>query len=46
METIEQEQRELREHVSSLKVGMDKGTALLESFVAIQNHSPPLARPK
>ena len=44
MDNLEQENRELREEVYTLKAGMANLTALMESLVAAQNH-PPLAQP-
>ena len=37
MDNLEQEKRELREEVSTLKAGMANLTALIESLVAAQN---------
>ena len=45
MENLEQENRELREEVITLKAGMANLTALMESLVAAQNQ-PPLAQPQ
>ena len=45
MDNLEQENRELREEVSTLKVVMAHLTALMESLVAAQNQ-PPLAQPQ
>ena len=37
MEDLEQENHELREEVATLRVGMEKLTALVESLMAAQN---------
>ena len=39
MENIEQENRELREEVSTLKIGMTHLTSLVETLVAAQNQA-------
>ena len=44
MENLEQENRELREEVYALKVGIANLTTLIESLVASQNQ-PPLVPP-
>lgn len=46
METIKQEKRELREDMNSLKIGMERMTTLLESFVATQKQPPPPPHPQ
>ena len=40
MDSLEQENRELREEVSALKAGISNLTALMESLVAAQNQQP------
>ena len=45
MDNLEQENRELREEVSALKVVMANFTALMEPLVASQNQ-PPIAQPQ
>ena len=45
MDNLEQENRELREEVSALKVGMANLTTLMETLVAAQN-PPPSVQPQ
>ena len=45
MENLEQENHELGEEVTALRVGMDILTDLVESLVASQNQKPPPSSP-
>ena len=45
MDNLEQENRELREEVSSLKVGLANLTTLMEALVVAQNQ-PPSVQPQ
>ncbi|MCI61620.1 hypothetical protein A2U01_0082877, partial [Trifolium medium] len=38
--TLERVNHELREEVTTLRVGMDRLTAMVESLMAVQNRSP------
>ena len=41
MDQLQQENRELREEVSTLKDSLERLTAMMESMVAAQNQPPP-----
>ena len=45
MENIEQENRDMRDEVTTLKAGMANLTTLMESLLTTQNQ-PPLAQPQ